>query len=407
MQKNKLFTIFVVLFILIVTTAHGKKLKKKVKYVEDPAPIVIDFDGSNIIAGFGRQQSPSVIIPAIIGTPLDPDFISDPEFPGYFVGNEADSMRDQLYIQEAFAYGIVKDWDVLTKVLDHLFKVELNVDPSKHAVMICENLFTFNEVTPRLGAILFDTFSVPAIQVASQPVLNMLFTGHYSGISIEFVYDGFYITAVKNAVKNPYSIIKIPLGEGIVVDFMIKLLIERGLYLTTVAEREMVNDMVEKFAYVAYDYEEELNAYANGTSKGLEYTMLNGRKVKIGIERFKTPEVLFKPSLFGKEYAGIHKQLLLSISKCDETDKSDYYSNIVITGKFATVPGLTERLKKEMKKLAPSVSSINVVAIPENVYPTWTGGSTIIGVIDNLDAWIPRDLYNQEGTVIINRMRIA
>jgi len=53
----------------------------------------------------------------------------------------------------------------------------------------------------------------------------------------------------------------------------------------------------------------------------MNYEMPDGRKILIGNERFRCPEVLFQPALAGKEMRdvkGLHEQVLESIMRTDE-----------------------------------------------------------------------------------------
>ena len=54
--------------------------------------------------------------------------------------------------------------------------------------------------------------------------------------------------------------------------------------------------------------------------------------ITVGDERFRCPEVLFKPSLIGEEQEGIDKATFSSIMKCDVDIRKDLYANIVMSG---------------------------------------------------------------------------
>merc|ERR1711997_399798 len=107
------------------------------------------------------------------------------------------------------------------------------------------------------------------------------------------------------------------------------------------------------------------------------YELPDGQVITVGNERFRCPEVLFKPSFIGKESDGIHTTTYDSIKKCDVDIRKDLYGNIVLSGGTTMFAGIADRMQKEITALAPPSMKIKIVAPPERKYSVWIGGSIL------------------------------
>merc|ERR1712150_452435 len=130
-----------------------------------------------------------------------------------------------------------------------------------------------------------------------------------------------------------------------------------------------------KLTYVALDFDAEMKKYEESSDGEKMYELPDGRTLKVANQRFRCPEVLFDPSLIGKEASGVHETTYNTIMECDVDIRKDLYGNIVMSGGTTMYQGIPERVQKEVKALAPDSMTIKIIAPPERKYSVWIGGS--------------------------------
>merc|ERR1712141_347912 len=133
------------------------------------------------------------------------------------------------------------------------------------------------------------------------------------------------------------------------------------------------------------------------------YELPDGQVITVGNERFRCPEVLFKPSLIGKESDGVHTTTYDSIMKCDVDIRKDLYGNIVLSGGTTMFEGIDARMEKEIIGLAPGSMKIKIVAPPERKYSVWISGSILSSLSTFQQMWISKQEYDECGPSIVHR----
>lgn len=317
-----------------------------------------------------------------------------------YVGSNAYDNRGVLRLEYPIEHGIVTDWDSMEKIWDHTFE-QLRVEPETRNVLLTEAPRNPRKNREKMAEIMFETFNTSGLYIAIQGVLSLFASGRTTGIVLDIgdgvthtipIYDGYAIDSAIN---------RFDLAGRDVTEYMVRLLEQNGISMTTSSEREIVRKIKERLAYCALDTESEIELYRqHDMSKS--YTLPDGNKITINDSMFLTPEVLFDPTLIGKEIPGVHMATYDSINGSDISIRKDLYSNIVLSGGTTMIRDFDKRLQKELDTLANSNVSVKVIAPEERKYLVWMGGSILSALASFENAWIYNSEYAEAGPSIVH-----
>ena len=356
--------------------------------------VVITPGSSNCRAGFSGENTPRAVIPSVVGVPINQGSAG---LDTWYCGKEAVARRSELTVTHMIEHGIITNMAHFEKLLHHVFSKELKLAPEEHAVMLSEAPIGPKVNRENTTQLMFETFNVAALFMKLDMVLSLIGSGRKTGIVISSGGSKTHVVPIYEGYWLPHAIMRLDMGGDHVTNELINLLSTQHC---SNADWESVNSIKEKLLYVAEDYEREL-IQTNSTEES--YSLPDGRVVRLGRERFKCAESLFNPSLVGSHSSGISDIIYQSIMKCDVDIRKILFGNMLLSGGNTMFKGMDTRVQRDLDKLAPSHTPVNLIAPPERDQLDWFGGALLASLPVTRYSWVSKEDYDEAGPSIVHR----
>lgn len=358
--------------------------------------VIIDNGSGTCKVGLSCEEVPKDVFPSVIGKPRK---VYESELSKeFYIGHDVESVRNKLSVTYPLENGIIENFDDMEFLWEYIFVDLLEVDPTRHPVLLTEPPYNPKTTRERMVQIMFETFQVPSLNVSVQGVLALLGAGRTTGLVLDSGEGVSHTIPIFDGYGLPHCINRIELAGRELNTLLAKLLAQEGMCLTTTVDQHHCRLMKEQHCYVALDASKEF-------AETVSYKLPDGREVSLSDERWKCPEALFNPSMVGVESLGLGGLVWDSISRCDIDLRKTLCSNVVLSGGSTMFPGFEQRLQHELRGHAPTAVQANIRVVPpkDRKYGVWTGAQVFAALRSmQEDQWMTIDDYDEYGASFIH-----
>ena len=404
--------------------------------------LVCDIGTGYLKCGRAGNELPSSVVASIVGRPLiktakssfalrstDTTTNNKEQAKMVYVGNEAKQSQEFLHLSHPIENGIVKNWNDASLLLKEVFQenganyaFSLNNSATKAAhstgrkVILTEAPMNPLKNREKLCQIMFEELKVDAVHFSTQAVLSLYARGMMSGVVVD-VGDGVsHIIPVYEGTILSHLAKRLDIAGRDVTKHLSKLLFVHGYNVPAETEYSALQEMKERFCYLAMDVERERKLANETCVLTKTFKLSSGQKIALNAERFLAPEILFQPQILDKEAPGISESVFSVIQGADVDLRSEFYRSVVLSGGTTLIPGFSARLTgdltrayKERVLKGRSESSkvkIKVNSAPGREYSVYTGASVLADIMkDRDDFWLTREQWHELGpTACIERL---
>jgi actin-related protein 2 len=394
------------------------------------AVIVLDNGSGYLKAGYSNQTSPEICIPALVGREilrygekidlnkiketkkkseqkkLIKQMIKERHLKEIMIGDEIIGFRSLLDLSHPVTEGIITDEEDLFKLWDYTLTQKMGIeDPSEKKIIVTEAPLNPISNKIKIFEILFEKIGVGAINVEPQAKCSLFAEGIDTGIVLDSGDGVTHCIPVSDGAILKHNIERMDIAGRHITEYLVRLLQKKGYAFNSSADFDFVRELKEKYCFVSNDIENDRRLERETSFYNSYHLLPDETRIRISDEKFEAPEILFNPSLIGKEYDGIPYMMMKSINKCPIDCRKGLYSGIVLSGATTLFPGFASRIENEIKKLYKETAlklakekrikiNINVIDSPKRKYSVFIGASIIANHYNsegNEDYWITRD----------------
>ena len=348
--------------------------------------IIIDSGSYTSKAGFSDDEGPRVEMPTVLGYPSEQEGLGgDTDQIDVFVGEEAISKGGVLKQFWPVENTVINDLNTIEKIWKHIFYNELLAETKSNPVVISHSPLCSTQTKRKMIEVLFENMNVEVLYLTNTANLALYANGRTTGLVADLGYQMSTFVPIYEGYVIDHTITTLELGGYHLTEYLCNLINsnpENDIKYLNPAEKSMINELKERKAHVAEDYDSEMKKLIDSGVKTV-YTMPDGSKVRLMGETMQTPELLFQPSFYNVENTGIHEQTFKAIKACDEDIHKDLFFNVVLCGGTSMFKKIQPRFQKEVQSLAPTGKVVNVIAPPERKHSAWLGGA----ILSSLDTF--------------------
>jgi actin-related protein len=169
------------------------------------------------------------------------------------------------------------------------------------------------EVREKTVEIFFETFNVPSYYVANQALLSLFSSGRTTAIVVTIGDSVTQIVPIHNMCPIRSGTLVGNFGGRDITDYFCRALAGNQLLFTKSAERQIAREIKEKLGYIALDFHLEMDRARRTTDLSEWYLLPDGKAMVISDDRFRCPELLFKPHANGFKADGVDQMVFDSI----------------------------------------------------------------------------------------------
>ena len=368
-------------------------------------PIIIDLGSYEIKAGFHTSnQYPSIKFLSYIGEPkfnkiIRQINIHNTEKRDQYVGDDCTPYLGILKLHYPIKHGAFTNEDDIPLVFNHIFnKLGLEGNGVDHPLLIAEALLNPKDNREKISEILFEKYNIPGLVFGYQPSLSLFSLSSTIGVVLESGDGVSQICSIIDGYSIPCSFIRYNFGGNDVNEYLRQALKKKGIELISDTEKLLLHEI--KIKHVLCQIAETKSEEERSST----YRLPDSRVIEIDNNEYSASNVMFNPSLVGKNYLGLHQMVATCIEKVNLEYREKLCNNIKLTGGNSSMKNFNQVMHTQLQDILPKNKGISIKVNTINcTISSWNGGNIITELGIFKDLLVTKKEWDEQGKDIVHK----
>lgn len=412
---------------------------------DEVGAIVIDIGHGSIRAGFAGEDSPKADIPSLIGVLGGGNELANNNLEKKYLidTTSISAVRKDMELTSFLNDGMIDDWDLFDKMLEHIYDKHIHSDSQLHPVLISEAPWNIRAKREKITELMFEKYKVPAFFLVKNATLAAFANGRSTGLVLDSGASHSSAIPVHEGYVLQQAIVRQPYGGDYITQLCRQHFEHKGIEIVPshlIASKEPVKEgeiprWVKKknlppltktwndyaIKRVLQDYQSSILQVSTDAPYDKEvaeaypsvhYEFPNGFNFESSYERFLIPEKLFNPREVGDgipdapEMMEMAQIVTTSVGMCDIDLRPALYGTVIVTGGNTLITGFTDRLQMDLCSRTPPSMRLKLIHTSqptERRFGAWIGGSILASLGTFQQMWISKQEYEEVGKSQVDR----
>eukprot|EP00924_Labyrinthula_sp_SR-Ha-C_P006841 augustus_masked-scaffold_8-processed-gene-2.1-mRNA-1 protein AED:0.44 eAED:0.44 QI:0/-1/0/1/-1/1/1/0/367 len=353
--------------------------------------VILDNGSERLRAGFAEEDRPSTVIPAVVGRNRDNELV---------FGEKGLLEEDVKSIKYPIEFRVITNWEEMENLWHHVFFSRIKVDIRECLVVLSEPLLNPKITREKTLLTMFENFGVGGLCLRPSPILALYGSGgdEISGVVVEVGVWNIQVTPVVDGNCVLSGFVKSDVGGKDSDFYLMARMYQKGMKPgSSYKVQTEIKKMKETLCFVSNDYKATVKNCCNS----VQFNFSDGENFGLETEQFECGEILFKPSLVGKEELGVSDLIEFSCNKCEESTRTKCFKNLVLSGGSTLFNGFSQRLETDLIYRLPAELNWKACKSVDPRELIWRGGAEMIKRYIPKNIFISREEFEEYGPNII------
>ncbi len=333
---------------------------------------LLDLGSAFTKVGYSSNIYPQIICNTSYGIPRIHEKGKIQETNQKIFGEDLNNFSNAINRINLFSYSQPNDIDAIFEFIQHLF-YKISVSTKNEGLILAYSHEWSNDFLYQLQAFLFQKFDFSSILPIKNDFASLISHKVKTGVVLDVGHYFSRVIQYNNGKPLTTSGFKSNVAGKLIQDYLIKLFHNSHPYLKSPIFEPLISKIINEKCLLSLNINKTLSdqSLENQISEEIEITQFK-EILKLGIEKYLAPEVLFHPKLANSKSESVDSLIIQSLKECHPSLRKQIYSNIILAGGGCAFTNFKERLSSLFSKI-PMLANSNILIHFDPRLTVWKG----------------------------------